>query len=192
MKYGRHPASKKRDRTGKWRRESFYQSQDVMTVLVFYCHITNYLKLYNNFKLYNNSSFKITHIYCLIASGGQKFKHNWAGFSASGIYWVVIPGVGQGCGLIIGLTKERSTSKLGAASSCLPHDPLYRPTSLASVPYQERVLCMHCSLMMELTPHHQCHIIKPQSWKWHFMILAAFFWLEAIHRPCPHSRERDY
>lgn len=163
MKYGRHPASKKRDRTGKWRRESFYQSQDVMTVLVFYCHITNYLKLYNNFKLYNNSSFKITHIYCLIASGGQKFKHNWGGFSASGIYWVAIPGVGQGCGLIIGLTKERSTSKLlllikftsygcrtealfssswlgghsqllGAASSCLPHDPLYRPTSLASVP----------------------------------------------------------
>lgn len=52
-----------------------------MTIFVFYCHITNYHRLL----------LKIAYIYYLIVSIGQKSRHNFAGFSASGFYQAAVP-----------------------------------------------------------------------------------------------------
>ena len=65
---------RKENRKVKRREESSCQSQDVMTIFVFYCHITYYHRLL----------LKIAYNYYLIVSIGQKSRHNFAGFSSSG------------------------------------------------------------------------------------------------------------
>ena len=76
MKYGRELAREKgkTEQESEEERGSSCQSQDVMTIFVFYCHITYYHRLL----------LKIAYNYYLIVSIGQKSRHNFAGFSSSG------------------------------------------------------------------------------------------------------------
>ena len=140
MKYGRKLAREK----GKTEQESeeergkSLQSQGVMTIFVFYCHITNYYRLCCLKQHTFIFIFLIAYIYYLIVSIGQKSRHNFAGFSASKCPQTPFSGFQQAAILKL---AGAMVSRYGLQQGIETKRILYKQTSVLKQTHVNRQLC---------------------------------------------------